>query len=535
MISKRKFKYISLLFLKHDLSAGLTVFFVALPLCLGIALASGAPLYTGILSGVIGGIVVSLLSGSPLSVSGPAAGLTTVVGALLLSYNNYPMFMAIVVGAGLFQLILGALKLGSIANYFPSSVIKGMLAAIGIILISKQLPVAIGYNHPDFWSKEFINLVTNTHLFTNIEELYANLSTGALLITLFSLTAYYLWEKPFFDKIRFVPVPLFVVGSGIGLQLLFKKFIPGLALNDNQLVRLPDHLFASFVLPDFSVFTQHPNAIVSSLVIGTLASLETLLSVEAIDKLDPWHRTTPTNRELMAQGMGNILCGFAGALPITAVIVRSSANIDAGGRTKMAAFVHGAFMLGAVMLIPFVINLIPLSALASILVVTGFKLTKPKLYKSMFKMSVKQFVPFVITIIMILFTDLLIGVTIGLILAILFIIYKNYKAGYDLKNIFFLIRNKYVADYDSKQETRLGITTYTINLHAKVTFLDKSPIKALLKTIPKYSCVVIDGTASKTIDHDVLEAISEYCENAHRHGIEVKLKNVKRVSLTDIH
>jgi len=535
MLSKIKLKYYSLIFLKHDLTSGLTVFLVALPLCLGIALASGAPLYTGILSGIIGGILVSVLSGSPLSVSGPAAGLTTVVGSLILSYNNYPMFMAIVVGAGLFQLVLGLLRLGSIANYFPSSVIKGMLAAIGVILISKQLPVAIGYGHPDFWSKEFVNLITSTHLFTNIEEFYSSLSVGALAITLLSLLAYYLWEKPIFNKVRFIPVPLFVVGSSIALQFIFKRFMPAIALNENQLVKIPSHLFNSFMFPDFSVFRQHPNAIVSALVIGTLASLETLLSVEAVDKLDPWHRTTPTNRELVAQGIGNVVCGFAGALPITAVIVRSSANIDAGGRTKMAAFTHGVFMLGAVVLIPFVINQIPLAALASILVVTGFKLTRPKLYRSMAKMSLKQFLPFVVTIIVILLTDLLIGVSIGLLVSILFILYKIYKANYDLKSIFFRIRHKYVADYDSKKETKLGITTYTLTLHAVVTFLDKSPIKALLNTIPQYSCVIIDGSGSKTIDHDVLETISEFCENAKRNGIEVQLKNVERVNLSDIH
>ena len=535
ILSKRKFKYYGLLFLKHDLSAGLSVFLVALPLCLGIALASGAPLYTGILSGIIGGLIVSLLSGSPLSVSGPAAGLTTVVGGILLSYNNYPMFMAIVVGAGIFQLLLGLLRLGSIANYFPASVIKGMLAAIGVILISKQLPVAIGYGHPDFWSKEFINLVSSTHLFSNIEELYSSLSSGALIITLLSLGAYYLWEKPAFDKVRFIPVPLFVVGSSIALQIFFKHFIPGIALNETQLVKIPQHLFSSFQLPDFTVFAKHTDAIKWALVIGTLASLETLLSVEAIDKLDPWHRTTPTNRELMAQGAGNILCGFAGALPITAVIVRSSANIDAGGRTKMSAFTHGIFMIGAVMLIPFVINQIPLAALASILVVTGFKLTRPKLYRSMFKLNPKQFLPFVITIVVILFTDLLIGVTIGLILSILFIFYKNYKADYDFKSIFLAIRNKYKVDFDSSKETKLGITTHTIKLHANVSFLDKSPIRELLNAVPHYSCVVIDGTNTKTIDHDVLETISEFCENAKRNGIEVQLKNVARVSLSDIH
>ena len=503
--------------LKHDLPAGLTVFFVALPLCLGIALASGAPLYTGILSGVIGGLVVSLISGSALSVSGPAAGLTTVVGAILLS-NNYSMFMAIVVGAGVFQLILGLLRLGIIANYFPSSVIKGMLAAIGIILISKQLPVAIGYGHPDFWSKEFINLKNNTNLFTNIKELYADLSTGALLISIFSLTAYFLWEKPLFDKVRFIPVPLFVVAASILMQLIFTNFMPGIALNGNQLVKLPEHLFTGFKMPGFADYIHNFDAIKSSFVIGILATLETLLSIEAVDKLDPWHRNTPTNRELLAQGTGNILCGFVGALPITAVIVRSSANIDAGGRTKSSAFVHGIFMIAAISLIPFVINLIPLAALASILVVTGFKLTKPKLYQSTIKLGWNQFLPFIITIIVILFTDLLIGVSIGLLLS-----------------VFFIIRNNYKADYDVKKETHLGITTYTISLHTNVTFLDKSKIKELLNNIPDYSEIVIDGSFAKHIDHDVLETISEFCENAKRKGIEVVLKDVGRVSLTDIH
>jgi MFS superfamily sulfate permease-like transporter len=517
MFNRRQLRFHSLLFFKQDLPAGLTVFFVALPLCLGIALASGAPLEAGILSGIIGGLVVSLLSGSALGVSGPAAGLTTMVALVLTTYNNYPAFMAIIIGAGLFQLVLGVLRLGAIANYFPSAVIKGMLAAIGIILISKQLPVAIGYGHPDFWSKEFINLISDTHLFTNIQEFYSNLSLGALLITILSLTAYFIWEKPWFDKMRFIPVPLFVVLTSISLQIIFTHFVPFLALNETQLVKIPDHLFTSFQSPDFSIFKTF-DAIKYALVIGTLATLETLLCVEAIDKLDPWHRTTPTNRELMAQGAGNMLCGFFGALPMTAVIVRGSANIDAGGRTWKASFTHGACMLLAVILIPVVINHIPLCALASILIVTGFKLTKPKLYRSMFKLGWNQFLPFIITVVVILFTDLLIGVSIGLLLSAIFI-----------------IRNNYVADYDMQQETHLGITTYTINLHTNVTFLDKSKLKTVLAKIPDYSRVVIDGSFAKHIDHDVLETVSEFIENAKRKGIEVELKQVQRVSLTDIH
>ncbi len=518
MVSSRNFRYQSLLFFKHDLPAGLAVFFVALPLCLGIALASGAPLSAGIISGIVGGLLVSILSGSPLSVSGPAAGLTTVVAGILVHYNNYPAFLTIVVMAGAIQTTLGLLKLGNIASYFPSSVIKGMLAGIGIILISKQLPVAIGYNQPDFWSKELINIVSGSHLFTNLKEFYSTLSAGALIITAVSLSAYYVWEKPFFNKVRFMPVPLLVVVAGIALNIFFEKAVPSLALSNRQMVQLPDNLFASLSHPDFSNVLGDFTAWKYAGVIAILASLETLLSIEAVDKLDPWHRSTPANRELVAQGVGNMVCGFLGALPITAVIVRSSANIDAGAKRKGSAFIHGFFLLFAVLLIPLVINKIPLCALAAILIVTGFKLTKPKLYTGMIKLGWNQLLPFALTIVVILFTDLLMGVSLGLLLS-----------------AFFIIRNNYVADYDVKKEVFQGITTYTVKLHTNVTFLDKSKIKGLLNRMPEFSSVVIDGSFTKHIDHDVLEAISEFCESAKRKGIEVILKEVQRVNVTDIH
>lgn len=518
MISARKFRYNTGIFLKHDLPAGLTVFFVALPLCLGIALASGAPLYSGLVAGIVGGILVSLLSGSQLSVSGPAAGLTTVVAGILIHYNYFPAFLAIVAMAGLIQLTLGLLRLGNIASYFPSSVIKGMLAAIGIILISKQLPVALGYNHPDFWSKEFINLISDSQLFTNIREFYSTLSSGALIITSLSLVAYYLWEQPWFNKVRFMPVPLFVVIFSILLNIFFSKFLPSLSLGQGQLVQLPSNLFGSLQHPDFGAVIKDFTAWKYAGVIAILASLETLLSIEAVDKLDPWHRNSPANRELIAQGIGNVVCGLLGALPMTAVIVRSSANIDAGGRRRWSAFVHGLGLLFAVLLIPFVINMIPLCALASILIVTGFKLTRPRLFISMLKLGMNQLIPFAITIVVILFTDLLMGVSIGMALS-----------------IFFIVRNNYKADYDVKHETFQGITTYTLNLHTNVTFLDKSKIKEVLNDIPAYSRVVIDGAYTQHIDHDVLEAISEYYESAHRKGIEVVLNKVEHVSVKDIH
>lgn len=514
-----RLKYRIGVYRRHDLSAGLTVFLVALPLCLGIALASGAPLQSGIIAGIIGGVVVALISGSALGVSGPAAGLTTIVAAVITQYT-FPQFMAIVILAGLFQLLMGLLKMGSIAGYFPASVIKGMLAAIGIILISKQLPIALGYNQPDFWSKEFYNFFSDTHLFSNLKEFSSQLSYGAVIITLLSLWAYYIVEKKILLRIQLLPVPLFVVAAAVVLAFFFKKFVPALALSDSQLVHIPSTLFSSFQIPDFTVFTSGKwmEPAKYALFIAFMASLETLLCVEAIDKLDPWHRTTPANRELLAQGIGNMACGLLGALPITAVIVRGSANIDAGGRTKAAAFTHGVLLLAAALFIPFVLNYIPLCALASILVVTGFKLTKPKLHISMWKAGLNQFLPFIITIIVILLTDLLIGVSIGLLLA-----------------VFYILRNNYKADFEVKQETFHGITTYTILLHTNVTFLDKAKMRSALDKVPDYSAVILDGSFSRHIDYDVLEMISEFCVNAKRRGVDVQLKNIQRVSISDIH
>ncbi len=517
MTNTRKLRYHAGIYLKHDLPAGLTVFFVALPLCLGIALASGAPLYTGIVSGIIGGLVASLISDSQLVVSGPAAGLTTVVAFVLANYN-FNIFMAVVAGAGLLQILMGLLRLGNIAGYFPSAVIKGMMAAIGIILISKQLPVALGYQQPDFWSKEFINLITDTHLFSNMREFYSQLSAGTLLITALSLAAYTFWEKPMFDKLRFIPVPLFVVATSISLTIIFRDYVPALALNPNEMVKLPEHIFSSFQLPDFSILKSDFTVVKYVFVFAMLASLETLLCIEAIDNIDPLHRTTSANRELLAQGTGNVLCGFMGGIPMTGVIVRGSANVEAGARTRWASFTHGVFMLIAVIGIPFIINKIPLCALASILIVTGYKLTKPKLYSHTFRLGWNQFLPFIITILVILFTDLLIGVSIGLLLS-----------------IFFIVRNNYIADYDVKKETHLGITTYTVKLHTNVTFLDKSKMKDVLENVPDYSKVIIDGSFTKHIDHDVLEMISGYRMNAKRRGIELELKNVELVEVTEMH
>jgi len=503
---------------RHDLPAGLSVFLVALPLCLGIALASGAPVYAGLLSGIIGGLVVSLISGSHLSVSGPAAGLTTLVAASIISLGGYPVFLLAVIVAGLFQIILGILKAGIIANYFPSSVIKGMLAAIGILLISKQIPLALGYDQPDFWTSGFLQLFTSGKISSNFQSLNQHITKGAIIIALASLAILIIWQQPFAKRLRVLPAPLVVVIAGILLALAFDNWIPSLSLKSNQLVSIPENVFASIRFPEFTKLFSNIEIWKAGVLIGLLASLETLLCVEAIDKLDRHNRITPVNRELVAQGVGNIACGLLGAIPMTAVVVRGAANADAGARTKLSAFTHGVFILLAVMLIPFVLNLIPLASLAAILIITGYNLTKPKLYRNMWSLGLKQLLPFLITIVVILSTDLLVGVSIGLLISVYFIVQNNFK------DEFKIIHHK-------KHETEV----YDIKLHSNVTFLNKVKLRNALDKIPEYSILTIDGCDCNFIDYDILEIISEYANKAHDRHIELRLEGIEKVNVTAVH
>ncbi|HEX2684014.1 MAG TPA: SulP family inorganic anion transporter, partial [Ferruginibacter sp.] len=353
---KRTLKYYRIIWLRHDLQAGLSVFLVALPLCLGIALASGAPLYAGLLSGIIGGIVVALISGSALAVSGPAAGLTTIVAASIISLGDYKIFLLAVIIAGLFQLLLGLLKLGVIANYFPSSVIKGMLAAIGIILISKQVPIALGYDQPDFWTSGLLDLFSVNDFRAGIGDLNHHLTRGAILISAGSLLLLIILQLPAFKKMKVIPAPLLVVVFGIVTNIIFTKAASGFTLKQTQLVNIPSNILSNISFPDLSRLFTSMEIWKDGIFIGLLATLETLLCIEAIDKLDRRNRITPVNRELVAQGIGNITCGMLGAIPMTAVVVRGAANVDAGARTKMAAFTHGIFLFLAVLLVPFLLN-----------------------------------------------------------------------------------------------------------------------------------------------------------------------------------
>ncbi len=504
--------------MKYDLPAGLSVFLVALPLCMGIALASGAPLSAGILSGIIGGLIVSLISGSQLAVSGPAAGLTTVVAASIAALGDYKIFLLAVIVAGFFQIILGVLKLGSIANYFPSAVIKGMLAAIGIILISKQIPIALGYDQPDFWTSGFLQLFSSKNFLGNIKNFNHQITRGAILITIVSLTALIVLQQPFAKKFKMIPAPLMAVVLGIIVNLLLTNTVSDFSLRPTQLVSIPSNIFSDISFPDLSKLFSDTEIWKYGVIIGLLATLETLLCIEAIDKLDKHNRITPVNRELVAQGIGNIACGLLGAIPITAVIVRGAANVDAGGRTKLSAFTHGLFLLLAVLLIPSLLNMIPYASLAAILLVTGYNLTKPKLYRNMWSLGWKQFLPFMITIIVILATDLLIGVSIGLLLSVYFIVQNNFKAEYKINK---MMENGREVDY--------------IKLNSNVTFLNKVKFRDALDKIPEESMLTIDGSECNFIDYDILEIISEYENKARDRNIQVMLKGIKKVNVTAIH
>jgi MFS superfamily sulfate permease-like transporter len=506
------------MWLRHDFAAGLSVFLVALPLCLGIALASGAPLYAGLLSGIIGGLVVASISGSSLAVSGPAAGLTTLIAASITSLGDYKIFLLTVIVAGLFQILLGILKLGTIANFFPSSVIKGMLAAIGIILISKQIPLALGYDRPDFWTSGFLDLFSSTNFLGNIRELSRHIMLSSVIVTFFSFAAMLIMQQPFAKRMDTIPAPLLAVITGIILNYLLVVINPALALKPSQLVNIPSDILSNITFPDFSKFFSNKKILKDGAIIGSLATLETLLCIEAIDKLDRHNRITPINRELVAQGIGNMVCGFVGAIPLTAVVVRGAANVDAGGRTKLSAITHGAFLLLAVLLIPFVLNKIPYASLAAILLVTGYNLTKPKLYRNMWQLKWKQFLPFLFTIVVILATDLLIGVSIGL-----------------LVSIYFIIQNNFRAEYKLTKTTRNGIETDLIKLNSNVTFLNKVKLKKALDDIPEYSVLTIDGSECNFIDYDILEIISEFETKAKDRHIELHLMGIEKVNVTAIH
>ena len=487
-----------LAYLKTDILSGLVVFLVALPLCLGIALASGAPLFAGIIAGVIGGLVVGALSNSELSVSGPAAGLTAIVLVAITSLGSFETFLLAVALAGLLQIALGFAKAGTISNYFPSNVIEGMLAAIGIIIILKQLPHAIGYdkdNEGDFF---FIEKGTGHNTFSALIDAVNYLHPGATLITLISLAILIAFVKVnFLKNLKVIPGALVAVVVGVILNEVFKLTGSPLIISQDHLVSLPipasfGDFLGQFSRPNFSAITSIDVWIVA-VTIAAVASIETLLCIEAADKMDPLKRYTNTNTELKAQGVGNFLSGLIGGLPMTSVIVRTSANVNAGARTKISTIAHGVFLLSAVILIPTILNRIPLACLAAVLLMTGWKLAHPSVFKHMWENGKFQFAPFVVTVIAVVFTDLLKGVAIGLAVSIFFILRANMRLAYFFK----------------KEEHQTGETIH-IDLAQEVSFLNKAAIKQTLAHLPENSKVVINAANTLYIDHDVLELIRDF-------------------------
>jgi MFS superfamily sulfate permease-like transporter len=503
--------------IRHDLPASIVVFFVAVPLCLGIALASGAPLFAGIIAGIVGGIVVGAASGSSLGVSGPAAGLAVIVFSSIASLGgSWEAFLTAVVLAGIIQLILGFAKAGFIAYFFPSSVIKGMLTGIGLLIILKQIPHALGWDKDVEGDTAFIQ-TNGENTFSEIINALQFFTPGALLITGISLLILVLWDTVLTKKHKIFGMingPLVVVILGIAMNYFYQNGILNFTLAADQVVRIPvpENLagfFSQFTLPDFSVLSTLEVYKVA-IVLAIVASLETLLCLEATDRLDPYKRITPANRELKAQGLGNVISGLIGGLPVTQVIVRSSANISFGGKTKMSAILHGIFLLIGAITIANVLNKIPLASLAAILLIVGYKLAKPSLFKQMYKLGWEQFIPFTATVVSILLSDLLMGITIGVAFGIFYTLRQSYRNSHHMKD---LTTNEH------------GHQVHHLVLAEEVSFFNKANVITALESIPANSKVIIDCSKSKSIAYDVRELIKDYQINAKTKNITVEKIN----------
>jgi MFS superfamily sulfate permease-like transporter len=511
--------------IKHDLPSSIVVFLVALPLCLGLGLAStGRPdlVFSGIIAGFVGGIVVGAISGSHFGVSGPAAGLVVIVLTAQKTLGTFEVFLLAVLLAGVIQLVAGFLKAGVIGYYFPSSVIKGMLAAIGLTLILKEIPHALGYDK-DFMGDFTLEQADGHNTFSELYYAFIYNSTGAIIISVISLGLLILFEQHFMKKFglfKFLPGALFVVLTGILLNYSFSIIKPEWVLSGEHLVQLPvastaGEFVSFFRLPDFSALTN-PDVYVVAFTLAIVASLETLLCVEATDKLDPQKRNTPTNLELKAQGVGNIISGLIGGLPVTQVIVRSSANINSGAKSKLSTIFHGMILLLSAIFIPSFLNFIPLATLAAILLLVGYKLSRIALYKSMYQLGWDQFIPFIVTIIGILATDLLKGIGIGMLFAVFYILRRNYR-----------------NSFEYKKESSGQVEVINFRLSEQVTFLNKASIQLSLDNVPPNTRIIIDGSNARDIDYDVLEIIQNFkLHSAPPKNIQVETVNIREVELT---
>lgn len=502
--------------LKSDFASGLVVFLVALPLCLGIALASGAPLFSGIISGVIGGIVVGYLSQSHLSVSGPAAGLTAIVLTAITDLGSFNAFLLAVLIAGIIQLILGFIKAGTISNYFPNNVIEGMLAGIGVIIILKQIPHAFGYD-PDFEGDESFFQPDGQNTFSEIFNIFDHVQLGSIVIAVISLAILILWNKvDFLKKIKLVPPALVAVIVSILLNEFFIQSGSNLTIVKEHLVSLPvpkslEEFKNIIVTPDFTAISNSKVWIVA-ITIAVVASIETLLCIEASDRMDAQKRYTNTNVELKAQGIGNILSSLIGGLPMTSVVVRTTANNTAGAKSKMSAIIHGVLLFVSVLAIPSILNKIPLATLAAVLLLVGYKLANPATIKHFWKKGKYQFIPFIATFGAVVFTDLLKGVALGMIISVIFVLKGNMKRAYKFR----------------KEEYHDGDIIH-IDLAQEVSFLNKAAIKSTLSEIPENAFVTINASNTVYIAHDILTMITEFAEvNAKELKIDVKLEGFKK-------
>jgi MFS superfamily sulfate permease-like transporter len=504
--------------IKSDLPASIVVFFVALPLCLGIALASGAPLFSGLIAGIIGGIVVGALSGSKIGVSGPAAGLAAIVLTAIGTLGGYENFLVAVVLGGIIQLIFGFLKAGVIGYYFPSSVIKGMLTGIGIIIILKQIPNFFGYDEESAWDLEFFE-IDGGNTFSELFNMLSNIQPGAALVGILSLAIIIFWEKVLSKKskiFQLIQGPFVVVVLGI----IFHKVFQGneiMAIEGKHLVSVPipenaSDFIGQFSFPNFAVI-GNVDIWVTAFTIALVASLETLLCVEASDKIDPEKNVTPTNRELLAQGTGNIMSGLIGGLPITQVIVRSSANIQSGGKSKLSTIFHGFLLLVSVILIPKLLNMIPLSVLAAILLVVGYKLAKPTLFKKMYNLGWKQWAPFIVTVVGIVLTDLLFGIGLGLMVGIVVILLKSYQ-------------NSHFLHIEDKSNGKHKIK---MTLAEEVTFFNKGAILKELDSLPRDTYLEIDLLKTRYLDYDIIEILDNFLVKAKERNIDIQLVSKRGV------
>jgi MFS superfamily sulfate permease-like transporter len=499
--------------LSKDLPAGLSVFLVALPLCLGIALASGAPLFAGLLAGIVGGTVVALLSGSEVSVSGPAAGLTVIVFDNIQKLGGYEPFLAAVMLAGFLQIGLGYIKAGRLSSFVPTSVISGMLVAIGIVIILKQIPHALGWDADYEGEFEFFQ-TDHRNTLSEIMEAMAHLSYGAIIISVSALALIIGWERLAKRGIAFfknVPAGLGVVALGIAFNEFFKVAAPQfyLGYSPEHMVNVPPvrnmtELKSAFTFMDLGAFSN-PQMYVAAITIALVASIESLLSLEAADKLDPQRRISSPNQELIAQGVGNALSGLIGGLPVTSVVVRTSTNVYSGAKTRLAAFAHGVLLLLVVAVGAQLINRIPLACLAALLLSVGYKLSKLEIFKKVYKQGKDQFIPFVVTILAIVFIDLLIGILIGLIVGIVYVIYTNNQSALSM-----------VRDGQ----------TVLITFKKDVSFLNKSRLREILANLKPGDYVFIDGVRAHFIDRDIFNTIEDFEQDAQYRDIKVELKGI---------